>query len=100
MIHDVGTVATLVAALGFIGIGYATDYEVPQFRHFLRFGMTPHAYWALAFWMFFALSVNYADNPPWLTALNGFLAVAMTLHHLYLRFKAHRARKTTEEPTE
>lgn len=98
-IVDAGTVAVLVSGLGFIGIGYALDYEWPQFNQFKRWGLDAHAYWALGFWLFFALSVNKEHDHHWLTALDGFLAVAMTINHLRLRLKARRARRIKEPTT-
>jgi len=99
MIHDAGSVAVLVAGLGFIGLGYALDYEIPRFRVLQRYGLDSHAYWALGFWSFFALSVNTPHNFHWLTALDGFLAVAMTLNHFRLRLKARRRVRRIKEPT-
>lgn len=98
-IEDAGAVAVLLSGLGFIGIGYALDYEVSRFDVFKRFGLDSHAYWALGFWSFFALSVNKEHDHHWLTALDGFLAVAMTINHLRLRLKARRARRIKEPTT-
>lgn len=100
MIRDAGEIAVLLSGLGFIGVGYALDYNVRRVQSvFERYGLDSHAYWALGFWSFFALSVNSSTDPGWLTALNGTLAVLMTLNHFRLRLKARRRARRIKEPT-
>lgn len=85
--------------LGFIALGYVADTDSDRFRHLRRFGMTPPAYWALGFWSFFALALADGNRHPWLTALDGVVALAATLYHLRDRLRLRRARPTKEPTT-
>jgi hypothetical protein len=96
---DAAYVAVLFVGLSFIGLGFALDHDWRRFGQFRQFGLEAHAYWALGFWSFFALSVNHPGSTDWLTALDGFLAVALTYQHIRLRLKARRARRIKEPTT-
>lgn len=94
MIQDAATVATLVAGLGFIGLGYGVDSKSGRFDHFRRFQLTAEAYWALGFWLFFA-TAWLADPGPVTRAIlwfDGAVAVWCTIYYL-INVRRRRSRK-------